>query len=71
MFIDFILLSHPYDKPLGDAQSFNFTFFQLYKRKTARRLTRFTLDIYKVTEQRTVKQGDSLLHVHDGDVLIV
>ena len=38
MFIDFILLSHPYDKSLGDAQSFNFTFFQFYKRKTARRL---------------------------------
>ena len=38
MFIDFILLSHPYDKSLGDAQSFNFTFFIFYKGKTARRL---------------------------------
>ena len=39
MFIDFILLSHPYDKSLGDAQSFKVTFFQFYKRKTARRLS--------------------------------
>ena len=40
MLIDFILLSHQYDKSLGDAQSFNFTFIQFYKRKTARRLVK-------------------------------
>ena len=38
MFIGFMLLSHPYDKSLGDAQSFNFTFFQFYKKKTVHRL---------------------------------
>ena len=38
MFIDFILLSHPYDKSLGVSQSFNFAFFQFYERKIARRL---------------------------------
>ena len=42
MFIDFILLSHPCDKSLGDAQSFNFTFFISYilQRKDCTQATR-------------------------------